>query len=184
MRKHFTHEERCRLKEELDQGITINQIAKNLGKSERTIYYELSKNRNEKTGLYDAMLAQEHYDTKQANKHVPRILEEDKILAEKIAKYILVDNLSPADIVKKLGKAERISVSTIYNAIDEGLIPGVSKKTLRQNVVKMQKDGILRLPKHIVEAAHLKEGTVFEVEISDDDMLVLRRTGADAVRIH
>lgn len=31
MRKHFTHEERCQLKEELDQGITINQIAKNLG---------------------------------------------------------------------------------------------------------------------------------------------------------
>lgn len=68
MRKHFTHEDHRQLKEKLDQGITINQIAKNLGKSKRAIYYERSKNRNEKNGSYDPQLAQEHYETKQANK--------------------------------------------------------------------------------------------------------------------
>ena len=67
MRKHFTHEDHRQLKEELDQEITINHNksdSKSLGKSKRAIYYERSKNRNEKNGSYDPQLAQEHYETK------------------------------------------------------------------------------------------------------------------------
>lgn len=57
-KKHFTKKERLQLKHLLDQGTTVINIALQMEKGERTIYYEIRKGKDE-NGIYDPQRAQD-----------------------------------------------------------------------------------------------------------------------------
>ena len=175
-KKHFSQAERQKLKDLLDKGFTKKQIAQALNKSERTIYNELAKNKNPETGDYDPAFAQENHQKIQSDRKHWQKLEENKELAARIAAMILKENLSPEAASKKINEEspEHISVKTIYNAIDKGLLPGVSRDTLH-GIVRLRNNDTIQLPKHIINEIGMSKEDVFTVIAVDKNTIVLQR---------
>lgn len=169
MNTHFTYDERKQLAALINEGTPISHIAMMLNKSERCIYYELSRGKVD-SDAYNPNASHTDYINTQSKKGKQKILEKDRILAERISKLIIKEHLSP----EKISKIHNISVRTIYNAIDEGLIPNVNRNTLH-SVVKVRTNGMIQIPKYIMEEARIENGNLFHIEVKDDNSIILKR---------
>lgn len=173
-KKHFTKKERLQLKHLLDQGITVSNIALQMGKGERTIYYEIRKGKDE-NGIYDPQREQDIAE-KTAQKGTAGKLETNRSLAEKISHMILDEHMNPEEISMQLDNmGEHLAIGTIYSSIDAGLIPGVSWDSYcRSRIIRVFK-GAVTIPQYIRQKCRIKDGDEYVVDSFDQDTIVLRR---------
>lgn len=174
-KKHFTKKERLQLKHLLDQGTTVSNIALQMGKGERTIYYEIRKGKDE-NGIYDPQRAQDIAE-KTAQKGTAGKLETNRALAEKISHMILDEHMSPEEISMQLDNmGEHLAIGTIYSSIDAGLIPGVSWDSYyRSRIIKVFNKGTVIIPQYIRQKCRIKDGDEYVVDSFDQDTIVLKR---------
>jgi len=127
---HLTTEERTRLQEMHEKGMTKTEIGKILGKHRSTITRELKRN-GKKNGGYNWWWATSLYIHRRKQCRRPQRIENDPLLMafihEMINKFY-----SPFLIVllwKKKHPESKISPSTIYRAVNRGLLEKVTPKT-------------------------------------------------------
>ena len=135
--KHLTIEERESLMLFYEQGQSIRQIAKNLGRAPSTISRELRRNPNP----YRATTAQKHY-RKRRKLCVRRRLLSDLELHKSV--HFLLGYLwwSPEQISNRLREegTARISTSTIYRALENGDLQDTLRYYLRIKYHKLGKN--------------------------------------------
>lgn len=175
-KKHFTKKERLQLKHLLDQGTTISNIALQMGKGERTIYYEIHKGKDE-NGIYDPQRAQDITKKLATQKGNAGKLETNRALAEKISHMILDEHMSPEEIAKQLDNiGEHLITGTIYSSIDAGLIPGVSWDSYcRSRIIRVFNKGTVTIPQYIRQKCRIKDSDEYVVDSFDQDTIVLKR---------
>ena len=180
--RHITFEDRIKIKQYLDAGMSFSKIGTSLGFCTTTISLEVK--RGSPTGRprdYDPAFSNERAKmTREGMGRVP-ILESNQAVAERIAKMILVDKLTVPEVTKRLAAGDcnnpkcPISINTIYRAIDEGLIPGVSRETLIPSKSKMSAGGFICIPQGLRQRFDFHDGDIFEVEALDDGRIVLTK---------
>ena len=185
MRRKFrriTFEDRLKIKQYLDTGMSFGKIGTSLGFCTTTISLEVK--RGSPTGRprdYDPAYSNER--AKMAREGIGRvpILENNRAVAGRIAKMILVDKLTVPEVTKRLAVGDcnnpkcPISINTIYRAIDEGLIPGVSRETLIPTKSKMSSGGFICIPQGLRQRFDFRDGDIFEIEAFDDGKIVLTK---------
>ena len=172
--KHLSHEQRVKIKELLDAGMKRNAIANLLGVNNSTIYREIKRGSLE--GHYSPDYAEEQYRHQLAGKGRQPICSLSQELAEYIAELILNEKLSPAKIVDRLQKEERWTTipksgSTIYSAIDCGLIPGVNRESLLSYTTSVFNDGDIHIPKWARTVLCINDGDKLLFEIADGKLI-------------
>ncbi len=117
-------------------------MAKRMGVSPATLSRELKRGRVilrdsewREVVSYSAMKAQEDYDEKASAKGPDLKIGKNNELARKIEGYIVDKNYSPYAAIERLKddpsyQESPISVRTLYNYIDKGFLPNVTKKDL------------------------------------------------------
>lgn len=176
---HLTLEDRRTIKSMLDAGASVRQIADKLGKHQRAIFYELK--RGKRDGQYDPEYAENDYVSTQKSKNRPKAkLYDNPVLAQFVADCILQKRLSPKSIIQLINQDARFqgsvrSTNTIYKAIDDGLIPGVTRESLRSNTVKVFSNGNIILPKWICNEYGYKDGDVFFVEVNQKGVITFTK---------
>ncbi len=177
---YLTYESRTKIKELHDKGLSIQQIADEIGVCRQTIYNELKRG-SDSFGSYDPKHAEELFQERQQTKGRQRLLTINSELAQYIADLILKEHYSPKQIIKSLKEdhpsnaVELKSVNTIYAAIDKGLIPGVTRASLHSCETKMFSDGMICIPKWMREQLQLQDGDSFHLEIIDSGMITLTK---------
>lgn len=75
----------------------------------------------------------------------------------------------------------RVSVGNLesYRAIDVGLIPGVTRESLRSDRTKMFSDGMICVPTWIREELGLNDGDSFHIAVSPDGCISLKKVQQD-----
>lgn len=166
--RRLTYEQRFQIKKMLDNGYKPLHIANVLGFHNTAIYREIAL--GSVNGQYNPAFAQRQSETRAANKGAPTLLSLNPELALYISGAILEEHLSPKKIVERLQKEAKYdrfpkSVRTIYSAIDKGMIPGVTRDTLKRTYsttgtysTTVFNDGQIHLPKRIRESMQIADG--------------------------
>jgi IS30 family transposase len=163
------------IKQMLDDGYSIKDIAKKLGVHQATIYRE--KNRSESPCQYDPELAHSTYLKKlEAKGRTPK-LELDKTLANYISKLILEESLSPEEVIKQLreeGYQNIPSKNTIYTAIDKDLIPYVTRSTLllKRKKTHMFSNGLIKVPKWICAELDIQDNEDLDIDVIEGKIVI------------
>lgn len=170
---HLSYDQRLRIKELLDKGTKKVDIARALGVHNATIYREID--RGSINGFYDPGHAEEQYRGHLSEKGPQAICSISPDLAQYIAKLILEEKLSPAKIIDRLqeenwGTAPKTK-TTIYSAIDDGLIPGVTRESLNSYVTTMFSDGQIHVAKWVRNALNLSDGDELLFEVVDKKII-------------
>lgn len=171
---HLTLKQRMQIKEMLDAGYRKTDIAKALGIHNATIYREIE--RGSINGKYNPNFSEETYRRQLLGKGSKPILSLDPELAEYIAQLILIEKLSPAQIVDVLRSSKRFekypkSRNTIYNAIDDGLIPGVTRNDLHSDTTTVFGGGNIHVAKWVRDILDIKDGDELNFEIIDGKLV-------------
>lgn len=130
--RHITFEDRIKIKQYLDTGMSFGKIGTSLGFCTTTISLEVK--RGSPTGRprdYDPAYSNER--AKMAREGMGRvpILESNQAVAERIAKMILVDKLTVPEATKRLAAGDcnnpkcPISINTIYQILSRCAPPAV-----------------------------------------------------------
>lgn len=174
----LSYEQRLEIKKHLESGISKRTIAEMIGVHHSTIYREID--RGTINGTYDPDYSEEQYQAKMAEKGPTAILTANPDLASYIADLILNEHLSPDKIVTLLKthkKYKSISLSreTVYNSIEAGLIPNVTKESLRSNSSTIFSGGQIVIPKWVIEKLKLKDGDVLQLEITENNEIIYKK---------
>ena len=176
--KRISYEERKSIELFIKRGYTVLHIADELQRPFQTIYRELK--RGQINGTYCADYAQFSYAKRNDNVGRTCILKLNPQLANYIAKLILEKHLSPAEIIKQL-RVEKIpeaptSKNTIYSAINNNLIPGVTRDTLlaKRRQTHMFSNGLIKIPQWICEKLNLNDYESLDVEVIDDKIIICK----------
>ena len=131
---HLTIEERELLYGFLQNNLSIRKIAEELGRSPSTISRELKRNRN-----YLPIQAQKEY-RKRRKRCVRKCLLADPQLEKTVRFFLSSLYWSPEQIANRLKRegAQTVSTSTIYRALDQGLLRDTLRYYLR---IKYKKHG-------------------------------------------
>jgi len=128
---HFTLEERESIYLLLKQNKKISEIAIDLNRNKASISREIARNKDKITGEYNPFEAEQLYKERRKNcKRTARIQKDSSIyhyICEKLRLF-----WSPEIIAakwKEENPQERISFSTIYSAIDRGVLQKITAKT-------------------------------------------------------
>jgi len=172
--KHLTYSQRTQIKAMLDEGYKKTEIAAALGFDDSTIYREVA--RGSKNGQYDPAYSEIRYKAHLSAKGADPMLTIDLELAQYISKAILEEQLSPAQISKRLQNEERFrslpkSINTIYNAIDKGMIPGVTRDSLNSNVTTVFSDGQIHIAKWVRESLKISDGDKLYFDVVEDKLI-------------
>ncbi len=176
--KRITFEERVQIKALLEQGLSMRAISRSINKSSGAVCSEIKH--GSRDGVYDPQYAQKRTEEKQRGKGREAVLA-DPVLAEYVAKLILEEKLTTLQIIKRLAaerhqfKAVPSSVNSIYRAIDEGLIPGVTRESLRIDRAKMFSNGMICVPSWIREELGLQDGDSFRIAVSPDGRISFKK---------
>ena len=132
---YMTYDERCKLEAFLKAGKSIAWIARTLGVSERTIYYEKRRGevhlvRNPRgipidTIEYSADKAQQLHEYNQTAKGRPLKIGNDLAYANYLERKILEDRYSPAAALacaKAMDFTTSICLATLYSYIDNRVL--------------------------------------------------------------
>lgn len=174
----LSYEQRLEIKKHLDNGISKRAIADKIGVHHSTVYREID--RGMVNGVYDPDYSEEQYQAKMAEKGPTAILTANPELASFIADLILNDHLSPDKIIQTIKKDKRyknisISRETIYHSIDAGLIPNVTKESLRSVSSTVFNGGTIVIPKWVLEQLDIKDGDILHFEITDNNEIIYKK---------
>lgn len=178
MGKHMNLEQRIKIKEMLDSGCKVVDIANTLEYHYGTIYKELE--RCDSKEKYNPYYAQRQYERNSKKKGRSGILC-DMELAKYISDLILIEHLSPERIVAFLAQDDKgfsgvpQSANTIYSAIDKGLIPGVTRETLLTNTSTVFSGGQVCIPKWVLDKLDIKDGDKLLLEVTGANEIVYRK---------
>lgn len=172
--KHLTPEQRLKIKELLDAGCKKTEIARALNVHNATIYREIE--RGNENGIYNPNYSEERYRQQLFRKGAQPLLSINPELAEYIAKLILEEKLSPAQIICKLSEKKGFDVvpksrNTIYSAIDAGLIPGVTRENLNTDVTTVFNDGTIHISKWVRSLMDINDGDELHFEVIGDKLI-------------
>ena len=172
---HLTYESRVLIKQMLESGNSKKDIAIKLGVSLTTVYRELKRSNDFKK--YDPEIVQQSYEMMLKDKGQKSKLELNQEFAKYISKLILEEFLSPAEIIKRLkdeGHQNIKSRNTIYAAVDKGLIPNVTRKTLllKRKKTHMFSNGLIKIPKWICEELDLRDGEDLDIDIDNGRIII------------
>lgn len=175
----ISYYQRLHLKEMLDAGYSKIKMAEKLEVSKGTIYNEIK--RGTVDGVYDPDYAESRYRENKAKGGARNLFESNKRLAEYVSKLILAEHLSPQRIVERLEQEKRFeeypsSMVTIYTAIDNGLIPGVTREDLCEetDVTKVYNDGI-HFPKWLMERMRIHNGDKYRFMYRANGDIILKK---------
>lgn len=176
--KHLTLEQRTKIKEMLDNGYSKTEIAKVLGVAIATIYREVD--RGIINGEYSPIFSEKRYRQHLLEKGTQPILSIEPGLAEYIAKLILIDKLNLTQIMEKLQKNEKFkqypkSRVTISNAIDNGLIPNVTRQDLLPDTTTVFNNGQVHIAKWVREALGLHDGDELEFKVVENKLIFSKK---------
>ena len=173
---HLSYDDRLLLKQMLDNEYSLKEIAEKLGVHISTIYREIK--RFEKPSQYNPEIAQYVYSKELEAKGRKPKLQLDPNLAKYISQLILQESLSPVEIIDRL-RLENYpnfpsSKTTIYAAIDSGLIPSVTRETLllKRKRTHMFSNGLIKIPKWICEELDLKDNEELYIDIADGKIII------------
>lgn len=132
---HFTLEERESLRILLESGKSLRSIAGILGRSPSSVSRELRRNCNKQTKVYNAWGATSAYLKRRKRCRRPsRFAMDEELLAftkERLEWYWPPETI--AQMWNESNSDSRVSHTTIYRALKQGLIPACSvKKNLRR----------------------------------------------------
>lgn len=172
--KHLTYEQRVKIKELLDGGYAKTEIARVLGIHNATIYREIE--RGSVNGQYDPDYSENLYKQQLPKKGPKPILAADSELSKYIAKLILEDNLSLVQIVDLMQKETRFesfpkSRTTIYHAIDKGLIPGVTRDCLKPDTTTVFSGGQIHIAKWVQDSLNIRDGDKLCFNVVDGKLI-------------
>ncbi len=172
--KHLEYAQRLKIKEMLDMSVKKADIAHSLGVSDPTIYREIE--RGTINGHYDPKYSEDMYRRQLAEKGAQPICVISPDLAEYIAELILNERLSPAKIIDKLQKSSKWKVvprsqNTIYKAIDNGWIPGVTRESLKSDVTTVFNNGDIHLAKWVRNTLKIEDGDELSFEVKDNKII-------------
>ena len=172
--KHLDYKQRLKIKEYLDMDISKTDIAHFLGIHTSTVYREIERGTID--GSYDPDYADDMYNSKLSEKGFQCLCNVSPELAQYIAELILNERLSPAKIIDKLHETAQWTVvpkskNTIYKAIDNGLIPGVTRKSLNSNVTVVFNDGQIHIAKWVRSALNIEDGDELSFEVKDNKLI-------------
>lgn len=174
---HLTIEKRKELARLLSEGKKAKEISSLLEIHIASVYREIERGRNPLTNEYDPEYAEKIYQKGLKNKGKEPVLSEDKNLAVEIARLILDDNLSPEQALLKLesnGYTKLPSKTTVYAAIDAGIIPGVSRESLHSKEMNVFSGGTIIIPKWIREELSIEDGTTLSVELDGNKIILTK----------
>ena len=177
--KRLTIIERRKIKELKEQRYSIRKIANALGFSSGTIHYELHKGDATGSGQYDPDYAELQSKRNQQEKGREPILSSNPDFAKYIADLILYEKKSPEQICAALRINNpfnvAVSINTIYRAIDENLLPGITRESLCSHETRMFSNGMICIPKWIRNSFQFQDGDVFYIDSSDDGTITLKK---------
>lgn len=171
--KHIDLQQRLKLKEMLDSGCSILEVANALEVHRSAVYRELERGGWE--GGYDPYYAQSLYEGRLKKKGRPECKLSNKDLAEYISGLILMEHLSPEKIVDLLAKDDKgfpdvpQSPNTIYNAIDRGLIPNVTRESLLSKSCTVFSGGQICIPKWVLDKLKIEDGNTLQIEVTKEN---------------
>lgn len=178
----LSHYQKLYMKEMLEKGFDKITIAEKLHVSKGTVYNELK--RGTVNGVYNP-----DYSENRRQSFVRRgsAISKDETLARYISYLILEKHMSPQAITKHLKEDNHgfekypSSPQTIYTAIEEGLIPNVTKETLNNQVnacadnITTVHSGTITIPKAVREELNIKDGDKYQFECRKNGSIVLRK---------
>lgn len=173
----LSYEQRLEIKKLLDSKMSARAISDKIGVHHSTVSREIKKGMVD--GSYNPEYAEEQAQLTRADKGRVPILEAEPELAAHIADMILSEHLSPekiANIIKEDKRFDNVSINTIYNAIDAGLIPGVTRDSLRSTSSTIFSGGQLVIPKWVMEQLNLKDGDILQFEITDNNEIIYKKS--------
>jgi len=177
--KRLTIIERRKIKELKEQRYSIRKIANTLGFSSGAIHYELRKGDVTGSGQYDPDYAELQSKRNQQEKGRKPILSSNPDFAKYIADLILHEEKSPEQVCADLSINNpfnvAVSKNTIYRAIDERLLPGVTRESLCSHETKMFSNGMICIPKWIRNSFQFQDGDVFYINSSDDGTITIKK---------
>lgn len=145
MGKYFTEVERYKLEGYLQAKMRVSEIAELLGKSERTIYYEISRGKTvlrnsdytERT-VYLADVAQRKYEENRIHKGASLKIGNDLKFVKHVEKMILEKKYSPYAVLQDIKNNNLqfktdICTTTLYSYIHKGLFLHVKSSNLTQS---------------------------------------------------
>lgn len=177
--KHMDLQQRLELKEMLDSGCSILEVANALGVHQSAVYREIERGGIE--GGYDPYHAQSLYEGRLKKKGRTESKLSDRDLAEYISGLILKEHLSPKKIVALLAEDDRgfsdvpQSPNTIYNAIDKGLIPNVTRESLLPKSCTVFSGGQICIPKWVLDKLEIKDGDTLLLEVTKENEIIYRK---------
>lgn len=138
---HFTLTERNCLQELLAEGKSFREIAKILDRSPSTISREVKRNVSKKKNRYNAWRATVLYIIRRKNCVRKPVIQENTKLYE----YILecFEQYWPPEAISNKCKEKgfKVCTSTLYRAVKENRLPGITPKThFRRHGKKLAKD--------------------------------------------
>lgn len=170
----LTYENRKRIKYLLDAGFSVPEIAREIGVHHDTIYQELKRCGSAAQYDPDAAEAQAAQGRKRQN-NLPAegtIFSEDADLARLVSALILDDGMNVQQVIRWLQqeRPERFkrlpkSRNTIFAAIDSGLIPGVTRDTLKTRTVRLFSGDLVHIPQWVIRQLELCDGDEFSIEL-------------------
>ena len=174
MAKHLTLNERLEIKVLLENDVPIHTIAQRIGRSKRTIYYEIE--RGSVNGVYSPQQAEKRARMLLSKKGQKPKLTLNKELAIKISHYVNEEKLTLLQILERINRLPNTpqikSVNTLYSAIDNGLIPNVTRDSLRINKTSIFSKGLLQVPLWIREELELNDGDEVTLEIENGKLII------------
>ena len=176
LHKKISYEERKRIEKLLCMGYSVARIAETLGKSKVSIYSEISRCKS--CEQYSAEYAQQHRNSRKKSQSRKPILKLDTKLAQHISDLITHEGLSPEKIIERLSTENYSDIptskSTIYSAIDAGLIPSVTRETLKSNRKKTRifSKNLVRIPAWICAELCLKNGDALDIDLVDEKIII------------
>ena len=127
---HFTLDERESLRTLRERGYSLRKIAAILGRSPSAISRELRRNSNKKTNTYNPWGARSLYLKRRKKCRREKRLSKDEHLRnftqERLQLYWSPEII--AALWNRENPTQRISHTSIYSALKEGLLPDCSRK--------------------------------------------------------
>lgn len=171
MGKYLEEKERYQIEILIKQGLRPKEIANAIGKSVRTIYYEMNRGKVEmlnsdltKKVEYCADTAQWKYQSNKRNKGQKLKIGNDFEFVDYIENWIGKEKYSPYAVLQKIINESitfktRICVKTLYNYIDSNLFLNISNKNLpvKKNLKKKKHKKVRSVALNNIKGTSIEE---------------------------
>ncbi len=183
----LTYQDRLRIRELTSMRLSAPEIARDIGCSDQAVYNEWMRGGGK--DAYDPDLAQRQIEQNRPRRgkitRDDRIFLVDRDAADLVSRMILEEGLNVKQVCEWLhregpGGFHRLpnSPNTIWKAIDDGLIPGVSRETFRRRTVVVAAGNTIHLPAWVISSLDLKHGDTLTIQVTGDKVVLQRDSPA------